>query len=258
MGTIDSGLDWVGIDGGKLLVDLVFALIVIVMARFGSHWLRHRIERALSKQSFGRNGSVLLGRLTSIVVYVFASLIILTRFGVSSTGILAFLGAFSVALGLSLQDVFRNFFSGILLLMERPFRVGDHISVRNVEGEVQGIDVRTTLIRKADGTLMMVPNSIVFAEVVTNRSRAGFRRIDLTIIGNGVSVADLEAGIHASLDGIDTVRHPIPAPFVREITSEQVTLELSILVDEAPGAPAAIMSALAKGRLGGKIEVRRE
>lgn len=257
MNTISTGLDWAGIDGGKLIVDLVFSLVVIILARISSHWLRARIERSLSKQSFGRNGAVLMGRLTSIMVYVFASLIILTRFGVSSTGILTFLGAFSVALGLALQDVFRNFFSGILLLMERPFKVGDHISVRTIEGEVQGIDVRTTLVRKADGTLTMVPNSIVFAEVVTNRSMAGFRRIDLTIVGKGVSVAELEAGIHASLEGIDIVRSPIPAPVVREITSEQLTLELSILMDEAPNSPGVVMNALTSGPLGGKIEVKR-
>lgn len=257
MNAIGSGLDWAGIDGSLLLIDLVFAAIVVILARFVSQWLRWRIEGSLYNKSFGRNGAVLLGRLTSNAVYVLAALIILTRFGVSSTGILTFLGAFSVALGLSLQDVFRNFFTGILLLMERPFRVGDYIAVRNVEGEVQGIDVRTTLLRQADGTMTLVPNSIVFAEIVTNRARAGFRRVDLEIIGTDISVADLEAGIHASLEDIEAIRRPIPAPLVRKIGAEERTLELSIVVDETDGATSAVMSALVTGPLAGKIEVRR-
>lgn len=196
-----------------------------------------------------------MGRLSSIAVYALATIVVLGRWGVSSTGLLTFLGAFSVALGLSLQDVFRNFFAGLFLLMERPFRVGDQIRVRDVEGEVQGIDVRTTHVKLANGSVVLLPNSIVFSDVLTRRSQAGVLRLDFRITAPEKSAMQVEQWVHDALRDLEWVKQPITAPMVRSIGAAGSVLELSILVEDRPGNVQRTVDALTAGD--GSMEVER-
>ncbi len=253
--TLGSWLDSAGLDGRLILINLAFAIVVYVIARITSRWLRRHVVSTLSVKSYGRNGAVLMGRLSSIAVYALATVIILGRWGVSSTGLLTFLGAFSVALGLSLQDVFRNFFSGLFLLMERPFRVGDRIRVRDVEGEVQGIDVRTTHVRLDNGSVVLLPNSIVFSDILTRRSQAGVLRLDFRITSRERSAMQVEQWVHDALRDLECVKQPITAPVVRSIGAEGSVLELSVLVEDAPGNVRQTVDALMPGD--GSMEVER-
>src|SRR5690606_11371705 len=125
-------------------------------------------KRALSQRRLDWNGSVLLSRLVSISIKVAAILVVLNILGVSGTGLLAVVSAFTVAIGLSLQDVMKNFFAGIYLLLERPCRAGDRIVVKDVLGEVKGIDIRTTLIKNRDNELVLIPNATIFTEILRN------------------------------------------------------------------------------------------
>lgn len=234
----------IGVDVGAIVANLIIIALIFTGARYLSRWLRARVERTLSSRSFGRHCAVLLGRLTSIVLYVAAGVASLASIGVSATGLLTFLGAGTVALGLSLQDVLKNFFAGVFLLMERPFRVGDFIRVRDVEGEVQGIDVRTTLVRINDGSLVMIPNSLVFTEMLTNRSRAGTRRLDLEVVADGRSVLEAERLIHEALASMPEVTRPIVAPVVTSASSTQTTFALSILVADSAETEQRVIHAL--------------
>lgn len=252
---MSSWLDSIGIDGTLLLVNLIFALVILVVARFTSRRVRRYVVATLSEQSFGRNGAILVGRLSSIFVYMCATIAILVKWGVSSAGILAFLGAFSVALGLSLQDVFRNFLSGIFFLMERPFRVGDHIKIRDVEGEVQGIDVRTTIVKVANGSTVLLPNSIVLTDILTRRSHLGVQRLDFKITAEKGGTLEVERWVHETLDGLDFIKKPVAAPTVRTSGKSGTVLELSILVDDGPENVQRAVDALMSGE--GSMEVER-
>src|ERR671927_200863 len=92
--------------------------------------------------------------------------------GVSAAGLVTVFGAVGLAFSLAMQDILKNFFSGIYLLLERPFRVGDTIRVKDQQGVVENIGVRTTSLRTPENVYVLVPNMIVFAEVVANRSHA--------------------------------------------------------------------------------------
>jgi small-conductance mechanosensitive channel len=257
MNTAQSIAGDVGAGLGRILGAILVLLCVLVLARYVSRWLRRRVERTLSAQSFGRNGAVLIGRLTAIFTYILAVVAALASMGVSWTGLLTLLGAGTVALGLSLQDVLKNFFSGIFLLMERPFRVGDHVKVRDVEGEVQGIDVRTTLVKIQDGSLVMIPNSVIFTEILTNRSKAGTRRLDLAITSKGSSVADVERRIHEVLADMPAVSKPIPSPTVRSAKADETVFHLSMLIEDDPQAERSVIHAIVSRTDDGTIEVSR-
>lgn len=236
---------------------IVRVSIIAVIAYVLSHALRGRIERSLASRAFGRNGALLVGRLVSLAILIVSTLAILGSFGASWTGLLTVLSAGTVAVGLAIQDVLKNFVAGIFLLLERPFRVGDSIRVRDVEGEIQGIDIRTTLVRSAEGSLIMIPNAVVFTEVLTNRSRSGTRRIDLLIETQGETVLDIERAISTSLERVPDVRRPIPAPVIRTMSAGKISLELSIMVDAQPSAETQALHALAQAMENASISVSR-
>ena len=103
---------------------------------------------------------------------VLTTLIVLGILGVNSTGLVTVAGAVGLAFSLAIQDILKNFFSGVYLLLERPFRVGDTIRVKEHQGVVENIGVRTTELRTPENVQVLVPNAVVFAEVVTNHSHA--------------------------------------------------------------------------------------
>src|SRR5207302_2205674 len=114
----------------------------------------------------------LVKRAISAVFVTVGILVVLGILGFNSTGLLTLAGAVGLAFSLAIQDILKNFFSGIYLLLERPFRVGDTIRVKDQQGVVENIGVRTTELRTSENVQVLVPNAVVFAEVVTNHTHA--------------------------------------------------------------------------------------
>src|SRR5207248_8831458 len=115
---------------------------------------------------------ILVKRALSAVFFTLTVLVLLGIFGFNSTGLLTLAGAVGLAFSLAIQDILKNFFSGIYLLLERPFRVGDTIRVKDQQGVVENIGVRTTQLRTAENVQVLVPNATVFGEVVSNHTYA--------------------------------------------------------------------------------------
>src|SRR5207249_3391817 len=95
--------------------------------------------------------------------------------------LLTFGGLASLAVGLAFQDVLRNILAGIFLLIEQPFRIGDHISVETQSGVVETIQLRTTGLRTEDGRLAIVPNLSCFSNTVVNQSAYPTRRFTVSL-----------------------------------------------------------------------------
>jgi len=212
--------------GATLLRSIVTFAVAWGIARLARQWMEPR----LSRQKFGRDGAILISRLIAVFAYVLAFISVMNQMGVEWTGLLTLLSALTVAIGLSLQDVLRNFFSGILMLLERPFSVGDWVKIRDFEGEIQGIDIRTTLIRNNDGALVYVPNSIMFGEILINRSHFRTRRVRFTITDSSKSIEEVEAIVHDTLVSMSDVRKPVPGPRIVSMSPEGATLRYSLLV----------------------------
>lgn len=240
-----------------LLVGVVLlrGIVTFAVAWLVSRFARKYLEPRLARQRYGRDGALLAGRLVSITAYVTAAISFMSQLDVEWTGILTLLSAFTVAVGLSLQDVLKNFFSGILMLLERPFSVGDRVKVRDFEGEVQGIDIRTTLIRNRDGALLHVPNSIMFGEILANRSHFRTRRLDLTITDPKRSAEDVQEIVLRTLASMQDVRRPVNTPRVTSISPEGVTLAYSFLVQSNLTIDQEITLALAAALDGATIGV---
>lgn len=136
----------------------------------GAHLARASFERAVAKSAADPNVRLLASRLVYGAVLLLGLVWVLGLLGVDQASILATFGAVGLALSLAVQDILKSFFAGLYLLFERPFLIGDEVQVKEHVGRVEQVGFRATWIRTSDNVLVLVPNAIVFAEVVRNLS----------------------------------------------------------------------------------------
>ncbi len=159
---------WLNETWPRFLEALVVASAMVLLLRLTRNWL----GRALNRGRVERGTQILVMRSVSIGIVVVGLVVVLGIVGVQPAALVTIVGAVGLALSLAVQDILKNFFSGIYLLLERPFRVGDVIKVKDQGGSVEHIGVRTTTLRTPENVLVLVPNAIVFAEIVSNQTYA--------------------------------------------------------------------------------------
>ena len=129
-------------------------------------------------------GMVNLVRMTLILFVVIAAV---NQLGIQTTSLIAVLGAAGLAVGLALQGSLSNFASGVLIILFRPYKVGDYIEGAGVTGSVEDMQILTTVLTTGDNKRVIVPNSQIMGSIITNYSSNDRRRIDLVV---GVSYDD--------------------------------------------------------------------
>jgi small conductance mechanosensitive channel len=152
----------------SLLPNLVLAIIIfvlfLILASAAKAVVRRFGLRRQRRQSLG----VLLGQLAQVTVAIFGFLIAFSVVAPSfhAGDLIKMLGVGSVAIGFAFQNILQNFLAGILLLLHEPFRIGDWISITGLEGKVEDIQTRATIISTADGHRAVVPNAVLFTNPV--------------------------------------------------------------------------------------------
>ena len=169
-------------------MDLIQAIIILIVG----YWLAGKLSKAIRRwlDRFERVDSTLKPLFATIVRYVvliFTLVAVLAQFGVQTTSIIAVLGAAGLAIGLALQGTLQNISAGIMLLLLRPFKVGDFIDAAGKMGTVIELRLFSTEFKTADGICVIVPNGSIWGASVTNYSRNATRRIDIVV---GISYND--------------------------------------------------------------------
>ena len=152
------------------IIRVLIGLVIAVVTWQAAKWARASFDRAAGRTRADVNARLIAGRLIYGTVWILGLIWLLSLIGVDQAGILATFGAFGLALGLAVQDILKSFFAGLYLLFERPFLLGDEIQVKEHVGRVEEVGFRATVIRAEDNVRIVVPNAIIFAEVVSNRS----------------------------------------------------------------------------------------
>lgn len=214
---MNDAIHGVGTEALEIMIHLG-RIAVVAVVYFAIAYLIIKVVFARLKNSpflakYGKNGSMIAFRLISIAIYLIAAVGVLSYIGVNTTGILTLASAFTVAIGLALQDVMRNLISGLFMLAERPFSVGDRVMVRNRIGTVQGIDIRTTMLRTDDGALLMVPNQLMFTEILQNNSRFNMRLIRYNVKSER-PLEQLMQTFSTIAEDIESVRPPVETPML--------------------------------------------
>lgn len=192
-----------------LAVGAVEAIVLIVIATFVVRFLRNRVRRGLNRAGVDRNVTALATNGVAIGIYVLAFGCVLALLGASWTAVVAVLGASTVAISLALQDVLKNFVAGVYILLERPFSIGDRIRVREIEGTVEGIEIRTTALRGKGAERYLVPNATLFAEILVNQTIAGKGQTTVLVTRIKTPLAGVTNQIATALTNADGTFGPV-------------------------------------------------
>jgi small-conductance mechanosensitive channel len=209
-----------------LAAAVVILLVAWFVSKLAGDIVRRLVVRALREDDLGRAvgnltrfGVVLLGVLIAAVV-LFPS--------VKPADVLAFLGLGSVAVGFAFKDIFQNFMAGLLILFRRPFRLGDQIRSGDMEGTVEDINLRATIIKTYSGERVIIPNSDVYSRPVLVRTAYGTRRSSFVVgIGYADDIQAAKRVIREHLADAPGVLEE-PAPWIRtvELAPSSVNLEV--------------------------------
>lgn len=230
-GLWDRITEWVVSYGGQVLGALAILIIGIAAARIARRIVRRVLTRADLAPAIVGFGS----RLAFATVIIFAVIASLARFGVQTTSFVAILGAAGFAVGFALQGSLANFAAGVLILILRPYKIGDFIAAAGQTGTVKDIQLFTTILATPDNVKVLVPNGKIFGDTITNYSAFEKRRMDLAVgIGYGSSLEKAKAVLLA-LAGEDerALSEPAPQAVVSELADSSVNLVLRIWVDKA-------------------------
>jgi len=207
------------------------ALVILILGWMIAGWARGFTERALSKTD--KVDVTLRQFLASMVRYailVFTVVAVLDRFGVETTSLIAIVGAAGLAIGLALQGTLSNVSAGVMLLLFRPFKVGDYVEGAGQAGSVKSITLFVTELATPDNVQIIVPNSQLWGAAIKNYSFHETRRVDLLMgIAYEDKIDDAVATINKVIEA-DSRAHKDPAPMVAVVELADSSVNLTVRV----------------------------
>jgi small-conductance mechanosensitive channel len=184
------------------LPNILTALLIFVVSIYLARLFSKLLKRVLKRREADPEVTLLLATITRWSIIVAGLITALQRF-FDVTAFLAGLGILGFTIGFALQNIMQNFVSGVILLIEQPFDVGDAVELNGYGGTALTISLRTTEMRTFDGLIVMIPNADVLSNTITNYTRADRRRIELPV---GVSYgSDPAVARQIVLETIETV-----------------------------------------------------
>lgn len=200
----------------EILINVATAGGIIVGALFVSGLAAKQIRNAAGK--YEQLDETLFGFFASLARYAIltiAAIFVLGQFGIQTTSLVALVGAAGLAIGLALQGTLSNLAAGVMLLVFRPFKLGDFINAGGQSGTVKSIDLFTTELATPDNVQIIVPNGDIWSSAITNYSAHDTRRVDLVFgVSYGSDLQAAETILRAQIDADERI-HTTPAPFVQ-------------------------------------------
>lgn len=183
----DQFLLMVQTTGVEFVKNLAGALIIFYVGRWVAGMVVRGIATVMQKNNMDKTLETFICNLVRMTLILFVIIAAVNQLGIQTTSLIAVLGAAGLAVGLALQGSLSNFASGVLIILFRPYKVGDYIEGAGVTGSVEDMQILTTVLTTGDNKRVIVPNSQIMGSIITNYSSNDRRRIDLVV---GVSYDD--------------------------------------------------------------------
>lgn len=230
--------------GGRVVGAIVVLVAVLVLSR----WVRILVYRGLNRPKMDQTLAKFFSNLAKWAVLAFGLLAVLNMLGISTTSAVAVIGAAGLAVGLALQGTLANFAAGVLLLIFRPFKIGDVVNVAGQAGAVDEIDFLSTSIDTPDGRRVIIPNNQVFGSVIVNESTNATRTVGVTVVVDGShGIEKTREALLAAARGVQP-RVEAPAPTAVPIDlaggGVQWRVEVSAKSGEAAGVKPVLVQAV--------------
>ncbi len=188
-----TGVDWAGwwnslrTLGMEFTIKVVVAIIIFYVGRIIVRLATKMLRTTMQSQEVDKILESFVCNLVYWALMLFVIIAAINQIGVQTTSLIAVMGAAGLAVGLALQGSLANFAAGVLIVMFRPYRVGDFVEAAGISGTVLQVQILTTILKTGDNKQIIVPNGQIMGSIITNYSANDTRRIDMTV---GVSYDD--------------------------------------------------------------------
>ena len=222
----DSAIDWLTTSGLSFCVSLMGALAFLVIG----FWVSKLIVKALRKMMARKNSDPglisFVSSLVNIALKIMIIISVMGMVGIQMTSFIAVLGAAGIAIGMALQGTLSNFASGVMILIFKPYKVDDYIEAQGVAGIVKEIQIFNTIITTVDNKTIIVPNSSLATNLLTNYSKQDKRRVDWTVgVTYGTDFKVARDSIMRILEADSRVlKEPVPFISIIELADSSVNI----------------------------------
>ena len=225
----DLGFDWNEVivmlktTGVEFAINLVTAIAIFYIGRMVVGLLMRGLKKMMQAQEVDVTLQTFVANLVRMVLLTFVIIAAIGALGIQTTSFIAILGAAGLAIGLALQGSLSNFASGVLIVMFRPYKVGDFVEAAGISGVVEEVQILTTVLKTGDNKKVIVPNGQIMDSVITNYSANERRRVDMVV---GVSYDD-------DLDKVRSTLEQLVAADDRILDDPACTIAVSALADSS-------------------------
>ncbi|MCG6878555.1 MAG: mechanosensitive ion channel [Deltaproteobacteria bacterium] len=204
-------------------IRVIGALAIFIIGRWVSKGIRNLLRRIMTRSNVEQTLISFVCNLSYVAMLAFVIIAALGNLGIQTTSIIAVMGAAGLAIGLALRGSLSNFAAGIMLIIFRPFKLGDFIEGGGTSGTVEEIQIFTTQLKTVDNKTVIVPNSKIFGDKITNFSSKGTRRVDMTF---GIGYDD-------DIDKARSVISEIIEADARVLKDQETVIAVSELADSS-------------------------
>lgn len=218
----------------NMILQLILAFIIWKIGKFAMKWLVKLVNKALEKGGFDESVRKFIVSIVKVAVYAVMALVILDILGLETASLIAVFGSAALAISMSLQGSLSNLAGGILILLFRPFKIGDYIVANSCEGTVVSIEILYTKLRTGDNKLIMMPNGALSNSNIINVGAEGIRRLDIQVgIAYGSDVTKAKNILRNILENYPTVdKEKEVTVIVKELSDSCVLLETRVWVTQ--------------------------
>ena len=209
-----------GVDFG---IKALIAIVIFVVGRMVARAVSGGLRRVMRKQEVDKILETFVSNLVYWLLMTFVIIAAINQLGIQTTSLIAVIGAAGLAVGLALQGSLSNFAAGVLIVLFRPYRVGDFVEAAGVSGSVLQVQILTTILKTPDNKQIIVPNSEIMSSIITNYSANETRRIDMVF---GVGYED-------DLDKVRGVLEELVAADSRILKDPACVINVHVLADSS-------------------------
>jgi small conductance mechanosensitive channel len=205
---------------------IIGAILVLLIGRFVAGAVRRGLRKVMGRTDTDPAIVSFVSSLAYYLILIVALLAALRNFGIETASLVAVLGAAGFAIGFAMQGSLSNFAAGVMLLIFRPYRIGQYVEVAGVAGTVKEMGIFSTVMNTPDNVRIIIPNGKVFGDTIKNYSAEETRRVDLVIgIGYGSAIGTAFQVVEGVIAGDDRVlKDPAPQVAVAELADSSVNL----------------------------------
>jgi len=220
--------NWISENAVDWSINIGIAIAIFFVGKIIARMISNLIEKAMRRAGSEEMLVDFIGNISYAVLIVAVVLAAIDSLGVNVTSLMAIVAAAGLAIGLALKDSLSNFASGVMIIIFRPFKAGDYITAGGVSGVVDEIDLFATLMHTPDNQRIIVPNSAIMGDTITNTSALPTRRLDLVFgIGYDDNIGQARDLMMAIIEADERIlKDPAPSIVVAELGDSSVNLNV--------------------------------